>query len=90
MAKAQAIRKKAKEMISPEAAFGRILRKRRKDLGLRQSDLEHHDFLDQSYISKLERGERQVCLRGILHLANVLQITPGELIDEVARNTTIS
>lgn len=85
MAKPQANRKKVQEIISPEVAFGRILRNRRIALGLRQSDLEHHDFLDQSYISKLERGERQVCLRGILHLANVLQLTPGELIDEVAR-----
>jgi len=88
MAKSQASRKNAQEYSSPEAAFGRILRQRRKALGLRQSDLEHQDFLDQSYISKLERGERQVCLRGILHLANVLQIKPGELIDEVARNIT--
>lgn len=88
MAKALPSQKKTTETSSPEAAFGHILRKRRKALGLRQSDLEHHDFLDQSYISKLERGERQVCLRGILHLANVLQITPGELLDEVVRKTT--
>jgi transcriptional regulator with XRE-family HTH domain len=69
---------------TPEEAFAKVLKERRLALGLTQTDLEADDVMDRSYISKLELGKRQVCLRGILHLAEALRMSPGELMDAVA------
>jgi len=54
-------------------------------LGLSQAELEGDDELDQSYISKLEQGQRQVCLRGLIHLAGKLRMEPEELLAEVMK-----
>ena len=71
--------------MTPEDAFGRVIRERRLALGLTQSDLEGEDGLERSYISRLEAGQYQVCLRGILHLAKVLDMSSAELMEEVDR-----
>lgn len=69
--------------ITPEIAFAQILRTKRIELGLTQADLEDDDSMDRSYISKLELGKVQVCMRGIIHIARKLEMTPGQLMDEV-------
>lgn len=71
------------EPISPEIAFAQVLRARRKKLGLSQADLCGDVEFDQAYISKLELAQRQVCIRGLFHLAGKLQMEPEELIAEV-------
>lgn len=68
--------------MTPELAFAHVLRERRKALGLTQKDLEEEE-LNRSYISKLELGQRQVCLRNFLHIAEMLEMTPVELMEEV-------
>jgi len=68
--------------ITPELAFGLVLREHRLRLGLSQYDLEGDD-MDRSYVSKLELGKRQVGLRGFIHLARKLQMTPVQLMAEV-------
>lgn len=73
------------DRLTPEDVFGRVIRERRLALGLTQADLEAEDGLEQSYISRLEAGQYQVCLRGILHLARVLKMTPSQLLEEVER-----
>ena len=76
---------------SLEDAFGRVIRERRLELGLTQLDLEGEDAgLEQSYISRLEAGKFQVCLRGIFHLASVLEMTPGQLLDEVNKRLQVT
>ena len=70
---------------SPEEAFGKVVRTRRLALGLRQGDLEGDAELEQSYISRLERGEKQPCLRTILLLEEFLKMAPGTLIREVRK-----
>ena len=65
---------------SPEEIFGRIVRQRRMELGLKQIDLEFEHHMDRSYISKIELGKRQICLRGILHLVLILQLDINEVI----------
>lgn len=70
---------------TPEIAFAQILRTKRQALGLSQADLTGESEFDQAYISKLELGQRQVCIRGIIHLATKLQMSPGELMDEVMK-----
>ena len=71
--------------LSPEIAFALVIRERRASLGLTQADLEGDGEFDHSYISRLEKAERQVCLRGLLHLAAKLQMTPETLISEVVK-----
>lgn len=73
------------EPLSPEIAFALVLRERRAELGLTQTDLEGDEEFDHSYISLLERAERQVGLRGILHLSHKLQMKPQDLIAEVVK-----
>ncbi len=64
-------------------AFALVLREKRTALGLTQADLEGDDSMDHAYISKIELAKRQVCLRGIIHLAQKLQMEPGDLMAEV-------
>lgn len=52
-------------------------------MGLTQQDLEENGVA-QSYISK-ELGKRQVCLRNFIHIAEMLETTPVELMDAVMK-----
>ena len=69
--------------MTPELAFAQVLRARRQKLGLSQADLTGEEEFDQAYVSKLELGQRQVCIRGLFHLAGKLQMEPEELVAEV-------
>lgn len=69
--------------MSPEFAFAQVLRARRQKLGLSQADLTGEEEFDQAYISKLELAQRQVCIRGLFHLATKLQAEPEDLIADV-------
>jgi transcriptional regulator with XRE-family HTH domain len=57
-----------------------VLREYRKAKGLNQADLAQLLGLDQSYVSKIETGQRQVRdLDTLLRIAQQLNIAPGEL-----------
>ena len=71
--------------ITPEDAFGRIARERRLALGLTQAEIEGEVIMERSYISRLEAGHYQVCLRGILHLAKALKMSSAELMEQVEK-----
>lgn len=66
-----------------EIVFGNFVRKRRIELGLRLIDLQTEGGIDRSHIGKIEAGKVQVCLRGIIQIAEGLEMTPGALLDEV-------
>lgn len=68
--------------LRPQIVFGQMVRERRIALGLTQSDLEDDDVLDRSYISKIELGKRQPCLKAIISIARAFQITPAELMTD--------
>jgi len=68
-----------------EAAFGIVLRRYRLQRGLTQADLEGETSIDRSFISQLENGQKQACLKTIIHLAYRLGVTPGTLIEEALR-----
>jgi transcriptional regulator with XRE-family HTH domain len=70
-------------VLTLEMAFGQVIKDHRIRRGLTQIDLEGEDRMERSYISRIERGQVQVCLRGIIHLAARLDMTPAELIEEV-------
>ncbi|MCB0713123.1 MAG: helix-turn-helix transcriptional regulator [Ignavibacteriae bacterium] len=76
---------KAAQEQSADVIFGQIVREKRLALGLRLIDLQSEGGLDRSHIGKIEAGKVQVCLRGIIQIAQGLETTPGELMNEVMK-----
>lgn len=66
-----------------EEIFGQIVREKRRALGLRLVDLQTDGGIDRSHLGKIEAGKVQVCLRGIIQIAEGLEMTPGALLDEL-------
>ena len=48
--------------------------------GLSQEALAHHAGLHRTYVSSVERGERNIALINIVILAEALNIDAGELV----------
>ncbi len=61
------------------AAYGLALRRLRTERGLSQERLAHLADLDRSYVSGIERGERNPSLANILKLTDALSIKVSEL-----------
>lgn len=61
------------------AAFGARVRRWRAEVGISQEELAHRAGLDRSYVGQVERGERNVNLDNIHHIAVVLGVSPREL-----------
>jgi transcriptional regulator with XRE-family HTH domain len=74
--------------VSPEnksqlKAFGSRIRQLREELDWSQDQLAEQADLHRTYISGLERGERNVSVLNILRLARALKTTPGKLLDNI-------
>jgi len=74
--------------VSPEnktqlKAFGLRVRKLRETLDWSQDQLAEQANLHRTYISGLERGERNVSVINVLRLARALKTTPGKLLDNI-------
>lgn len=67
---------------TPEAIFGQIVREKRLALGLRQVDLVTEDGVSQVHIGRIEAGKTQVCLKGIIQIAEGLEMSIVELMGE--------
>jgi transcriptional regulator with XRE-family HTH domain len=61
------------------AQFGERLRLLRDQVGLSQAELAHSAGLHPTYVSSVERGQRNVSLINIVTLAHALGLPPGEL-----------
>lgn len=61
-------------------AFGARVRQARTAAGLSQEGLAHHAGLHRTYVSSVERGERNIALINIVLLAEALNIDAGELV----------
>ncbi len=72
-------------LLQPYEAFGRAVRKRRKQLQLTQDDLGERCEMDRTYISGIERGRRNPTIQVIWLLAEGLEMSPGDLIKEAER-----
>lgn len=68
---------------TPAEAFAMVVRERRLELGLTQTDLEDELSFDRSYISKLELAKRTPELKAIFHIARKLKLPPHELVRRV-------
>jgi len=64
-----------------KALFGEQLRKLRTERGIRQEELARLAGLDRTYISKIERGERNVSLETVSKLAQALDIPVSHLFE---------
>ena len=60
-------------------AYGRALRQLRADRRLSQEALAHEADLDRTYVSGIERGERNPSLENILKLTDALEVPLSHL-----------
>ena len=71
--------------MQPEKAFGLVLSESRKKKAISQEQLADITGLDRTFISLLERGQRQPSLTSILTLAKALNMGPDKLILGVSK-----
>ena len=64
-------------------AFGAVLRDLRNQAHLSQEKLALEADIDRSYISKLENGVYQPSLAMVFALAQILEISPKEIVGRV-------
>jgi transcriptional regulator with XRE-family HTH domain len=65
----------------PKTLFGRRLAMLRKEKGWSQEQLALQSGLARSYLSGVERGQRNIALENIVRLANILELRPSVLMD---------
>ena len=66
-------------------AFGETVRVLREASNVAQEALALDAGMDRSYLGKVERGEKQPSLDIVFRLAQVLSITPAELVEKTTR-----
>jgi len=66
-----------------QSRFGRVVRRRREAAGISQEALAEQAGLHRTYISLLERGQRNPSLEVIRAVAKGLGATMAELVAEV-------
>ena len=59
--------------------FGIVLKELRLEKGLSQESLANESDIDRTYISDIEKGERNISLKIIERLSETLQISLSEL-----------
>jgi transcriptional regulator with XRE-family HTH domain len=63
--------------------FGLVLKEFRLEKGLSQESLANQSDIDRSYISDIEKGERNISLKIIERLSESLQISLSELFKKI-------
>lgn len=63
--------------------FGIVLKELRLEKGLSQESLANQSDIDRTYISDIEKGERNISLKIIERLAQTLQISLSELFNKI-------
>ncbi len=66
-----------------ERLFGQVLRELRTERGLSQEELGFEADYHRTYISQLERGQKNPSLKAIFRLAEALGIRPSEIIQRI-------
>lgn len=68
---------------NPKEIFGHNVRRIRTEAGLSQEELGYRSKLHRTYISSIERGERNVSLENVFAIAEALKVVPGELLKPI-------
>jgi len=63
--------------------FGKRVRELRKEKGWRQLDLAEQARISENYVSDLELGRKEVCLRTLEALAAALKVAIPDLMKDV-------
>jgi len=71
--------------LQPQEAFGKAVRLRRHELELSQEELGARCGLDRTYVSGIERGERNPTIQTIWALSKGLSVAPSELLSRAER-----
>lgn len=71
--------------ITPQAAFGVVLRRLRHAAGLSQEDLGLESGVQRNFISLIETGQNQPTIGTIFRLAIALGVRPSKMIAEAER-----
>ena len=66
-----------------EKSFGQVLRQLREEHGLSQEELGLESGYHRTYISLLERGQKNPSLQTIFQLAKALNVEPSEIVERV-------
>jgi transcriptional regulator with XRE-family HTH domain len=66
-----------------QEAFGRVLRRLRKDAQLSQEALGFESELQRNYVSLIELGKYQPTISTLFKLAYALKITPSSMLKQV-------
>jgi transcriptional regulator with XRE-family HTH domain len=64
-------------------AFGKVIRQKRRELGLSQEKMGELSGLHRTYIGQLENGKKSPTLKTLFVLAKTLHIKPSELLREI-------
>lgn len=74
--------------MEPEVAFGRVLRKLRKNREMSQEALAFEAGVERNYVSLLELGRNSASVNVIFKLAKALEIRPSKLIEAAEQEMT--
>jgi len=69
--------------LDPAVAFGQVLRRLRKEVGLSQEQLGFSADIQRKYVSLIELGDNQPTIRVLFKLANALGTTTSAMMAEV-------
>ena len=70
-----------------ERLFGQVLQQLRHKRGLSQEELGFEADYHRTYISQLERGQKNPSLKAIFRLAEALGVKPSEIVRNVEKHT---
>ena len=65
--------------------FGLVIKEIRLEKGLSQESLANQSDIDRTYISDIEKGERNISLKIIERLSETLQISLSELFKKIEK-----
>jgi transcriptional regulator with XRE-family HTH domain len=71
---------KGEMVMTPEKAFGKVLREIRHERSLSQEELGFESGYHRTYISLLERGRKSPSLNTVFQLAAALGVPPSEIL----------
>lgn len=71
--------------LQPHVAFGRVVRARRREMGLSQEALAERCDLDRTYVSGVERGRRNPTLQAVYRIGAGLEVAPSDLLRDVEK-----